>query len=795
VPKVTPTGGSRKPYYGEWRAGSRGPAVFFIDASGSASKRFESRAFLCPKGSCEPMMGQLPLLLAVGLAVVFALAWWLTLARLRSQRGKVRHLHQEIVEVAANSGFGRRVEKFTDADLNQLGESINRLFDTLHSKDSQAQQREELFKDLANVMPEVVLVHDDTILFANGEAGKLLGVKPDDLAGREVTDLIRPAYRKMARKIISRQLQGKKKGARYELQLIDGEERTRWAEATGMRIRYRGRPVILTVARDITYRKSVEAALGRGRQQAQITLESLGEGVITTDVDGVIDYMNAAAEKLTGHSRQESVGMNFAEVVKLVDESDRHDLGDPVSRCLVQKHRVSMGRRALLMQNAGKGEVSIDAAAAMTREMSYQASHDALTGLVNRREFERQVNLAIDSVRSESAQHVLCFMDLDRFKAVNDTCGHAAGDNLLREVASLLRKHVRDSDVVARQGGDEFGMLLVGCPLDKARQIAEDVCRAVQDYQFVWQDRIFDIGISIGLVEFNSQTNSLEDVLSAADSACYVAKQEGRGRVHVYSARDEAAARQRGEIHWLRKLQSAIREERFELHVQPIISVAGRIPRGPAVEVLLRMQDGNEGLVAPGEFIPAAERYQLIGTLDRWVLQATLALVASGGIRLPDERSVAINISGQTMSEDGFLDFVVEALDHSGVSPEQVCFEVSETEILRDIDHAKRFIGVLHGMGCSFSMDDFGSDVGSLSSLQGLGIDFLKLDGSCTRNLAVDSISHELVSAVTRLSRAVGFKVVAEQVEDEADFDGLRDLGVNFIQGNFVEAPHSIRHH
>ncbi len=769
------------------------------------------------------MTDYLPLLGAGALALIFALAWWLTLGRLRARQQQVRKLHEELEDVAANAAFGRRIESFADQDVNRLGTSINQLFETLHAKDAQARQREELFKDLANVMPEVVLVHSDTILFANAEAGNLLGVSPDDLRGREVTDLIRPAYRKMARKIIKRQLDGKKKGVRYELQLIDGEERTRWAEATGMRIRYRGEPVILTVARDITYRKSVEAALGRGRQQAQITLESLGEGVITTDVNGVIDYMNVAAEKLTGQSRQESIGKPFAEVVKLVDEGDRRDLGDPVSRCLVQKHRVSMGRRALLMQNGGSDEISIDAAAApivapdrsitgavvilrdvgelrgMAREMTYQASHDALTGLINRREFERQVNMAIESARDDESQHVLCFMDLDRFKVVNDTCGHAAGDNLLREVAGLLRKHVRDSDVVARQGGDEFGMLLVGCPLDKARQIAEDVCRAVGDHRFTWQDRLFEIGISIGLVEIGSKTTSLEDVLSAADSACYVAKQEGRGRVHVYSARDEAAARQRGEIHWLRKLQSAIREERFELHVQPIISVAGRIPRGPAMEVLLRMHDeaeaGAQALVSPAEFIPAAERYQLIGALDRWVVQTTLASVASGSIRLPDERSVAINISGQTMSEEGFLEFVVEALDHSGVNPEQVCFEVSERDVLRDLEHARRFIGVLHGMGCTFALDDFGSDVGSLSSLQGLGIDFLKLDGSCTRNLTVDNVSMELVSAVTRLSRAVGFKVVAEQVEDEAGFDSLRDLGVNFIQGNFIEEPHSIRHH
>jgi len=290
----------------------------------------------------------------------------------------------------------------------------------------------------------------------------------------------------------------------------------------------------------------------------------------------------------------------------------------------------------------------------------------------------------------------------------------------------------------------------------------------------------------------NQSTSTLEDVLNAADSACYVAKQEGRGRVHVYSARDEEAARQRGEIHWLRKLQAAIAADDFELFVQPIISVTGRIPRGPAVEVLLRMRDKDEGLVSPNEFMRAAERYHLTGKLDRWVVRSTLASVASGAIRLPDERSVTINLAGQTMLEDGFLDFVVDALDHSQIDPGQICFEVTEPAVLRDVDHARRFIGVLHGMGCSFALDDFGSDVGSLASLKGLDIDFLKLDGIYTRNLAGDSISQEVVSSVTRLSRAVGFKVIAEQVEEQADFDGLRELGVNFIQGNYVEAPRSL---
>jgi diguanylate cyclase (GGDEF)-like protein/PAS domain S-box-containing protein len=760
------------------------------------------------------------LFIGIGLACTVILLAAVCLYLLRAVRGyrqRIGHFHAELLEVGASSSFGRRIAGFADdAQFNELAGCVNQLFETLHAKDEKVRKREQLFKDLANALPEVVLVHHEQVVFANREASALLGVEPDQLLGRDVTDLIRPAYRQRDKKIIDEQLAGEKGSVRYELQLIDGEERARWAEATSMRMIYHGRPVILTVARDITYRKSVEATLSRGRAQAQVTLESLIEGVVTADTDGLIDYMNGAAEKLTGITCDDAIGKPFRSIVKLVHESDKRDLGDPVSRSLEMRRRVSMGRRALLMPVDGGNEISIEATASpifepdgeiagaviimrdvgelrgLTREMSYQASHDALTGLVNRREFERQVNIALEAARAEDAQHVLCYMDLDRFKAVNDTCGHLAGDNMLREVAGLLREQVRDSDIVARLGGDEFGVLLANCPLDKARQIADDVVTGVRNYRFVWQDRIFDIGISVGLVEINRQSSSIEDVLSAADSACYVAKQEGRGRVHMYSVRDEEAARQRGEIHWLRKLQTAIRDEQFELFVQPIISVAGRVPRGPAVEVLLRLRDEEEGLILPNEFLRAAERYQLLGQLDRWVVQATLASVAGGAIRLPDERSVSINVSGQTMAEDEFLDFVVEALDHSEVNPGQVCFEVTESAVLGNIEHARRFIDVLHGMGCSFALDDFGSDVGSLASLKGLDLDFLKMDGVYTHNLAFDAVSQEVVSSVTRLSSAVGFKVIAEQVEDQASFDGLRDLGVNFIQGNYVEAPHEI---
>jgi len=421
--------------------------------------------------------------------------------------------------------------------------------------------------------------------------------------------------------------------------------------------------------------------------------------------------------------------------------------------------------------------------------MSYQATHDPLTGLINRREFERRLDEAMDSAHAEEAVHMLFYMDLDRFKAVNDSCGHLAGDNMLREVAALIKDQVRDSDYVGRLGGDEFGALLIGCPIEKARQIATDICNAISDYRFVWKDKIFNIGISIGLVEISHASGTIQDVMSAADSACYMAKQQGRGQVHVYSARDEVVARERGDIQWLRQLQTALHEDSFELAVQPIIAMRGKADAGPAVEVLIRLNEGRGHATDSAEFLRPAERYQMMPQIDRWVINATLVAISGGEIKLPTNRSCAINLSGQTLGDEAFLGFVVDALDRSGVAPASVCFEVTETAILSNVQHAQRFIEVLHGIGCEFSLDDFGSGLGSFSSLKHLPIDYLKIDGTYTRNLQTDLVNQEMVTAMIKLARTMEFKIVAEQVEYQEDFDWLRDVGVDFVQGRFIEAP------
>jgi EAL domain-containing protein (putative c-di-GMP-specific phosphodiesterase class I) len=356
-----------------------------------------------------------------------------------------------------------------------------------------------------------------------------------------------------------------------------------------------------------------------------------------------------------------------------------------------------------------------------------------------------------------------------------------------------VKDAVRDSDTVARIGGDEFAMLLVGCPLEKAIQIAEDVSTAIRDYRFVWKDKIFAIGVSIGLVEIGRESSSMEDVMSAADSACYVAKSRGQGQVHVYSARDEAVARQRGEIHWLQRLQHALRDNRFVLYTQPIVAAPATADRGPALEILVRLLGDDGSVIAPGEFLKAAERYRLMSLVDRWVVQAALAALGRGAIKVASGRSIAINISGQTLGDAQFLEFVVECLDRTGVSPGQVCFEVTEASVVANLEHARRFIGVLHGMGCTFALDDFGSGLGSFANLKTLAMDFLKIDGLYMRNLARDSVNQAMVSAMIKLARTLDFKVIAEQVEDAASLDAARRMGIDYMQGYVIARPEPLQ--
>jgi diguanylate cyclase (GGDEF)-like protein/PAS domain S-box-containing protein len=748
-------------------------------------------------------------ILAVGLVV-------LLIRRQRQQRA-VKDLSNEVWQLAGDdSAPGRIALNGKSRPMSQLSSAVNKLLENFELRGARLQDREQLFQRLVETVHDAVLVHRRQILFANARFLALLGVKAADVVGRSLADFVGPEYVELVENNLRRRLSGEPAAERYEVEILDAKGQVTRVELSSTLIDSAGEPALLLTALEMMPGTAPTALTPKPRAMA--TLDAMGESVITVDADGRIDYINHAAEVLLGMQFDQVMGKSFPEVASLVDESDRHSLGDPVRKALTTGGRVTMGRRAVLVpvqiSGAAGPERSVEISVTplrfdgkdiqglvivlhdtselrgLTRQMTYQASHDALTGLVNRREFERRLQEAMDSAQTGDVGHGLCYLDLDRFKVVNDTCGHTAGDNMLREVASIIREAVRDSDTVGRIGGDEFALLLVGCPLEKARQICDNVVRSVNEYRFVWKDKIFNIGVSIGLVEIGRDSGSIEDILSSADSACYVAKKQGGLHVHVYSAREEASARHSGEIQWLRRLQGALRDNKFELYFQPIVHARAGGVRGPALEVLIRLEGENgQPPPPPVEFIRAAERYRLMPLVDRWVVRAVLSALGRGGLKLPPGRSVAINIAGQTLGDAEFLEFVVECFDHTGALPRDICFEVTESSVVANLDHAHRFIAVLHGMGCEFALDDFGSGLSSFSTLKTLPMDYLKIDGSFIRNLAADSVNQAMVAAMIELSRSLNFRIVAEQVEDQSSLDAVTGMGIDFVQGFFVGRP------
>lgn len=764
------------------------------------------------------IVGLVCLLLAL-VATLLLVLYWLQRRELKA----VEELSQQVQRIAIGGRLAGRVDMETDQpEIAALGTAVNHLLTRFSAGGEPDRDRatKQLFSELGDRIHETVLIHRDAILHANRHFATLVGVERADLIGRRLADLVPPEYSELVAENIRRRLAGEPAAERYEIEMIGLQGQVSRLEIASAIIEYEGAPALLVTGVEIIPTQTVPAlkALAAAVEehgtapQHLLALDSIAEAIITTDTGGRIGYMNPAAEKLTGSPIADALGKALEEIVGLVDETDRRLLTDPVRQALSTGAPVSLGRRALLVSRANSNERSIELSASpmrgvakeivgtvvllhdvtelrgLARQMSYQATHDALTGLVNRREFERRLEEAIESGHRGDASHVLCYLDLDRFKLINDTSGHLAGDSMLREVAKLLRDAVRDSDTVARLGGDEFGMLLVGCPLEKARQIADDVCRSVGDYRFVWKDRIFNIGVSVGLVEISRESGTLEELLAAADSACYVAKKQGSGRVAVYSAKDEALARHTGEIQWLQKLQGALKENRFQLYTQAIVPAYGD-NGGPAMEVLVRLKDETGQDVPPSEFLKAAERYRLMGLVDRWVVQTALSALGRGAIVVSSNRSIALNVSGQTLGDLQFLEFVVECLDSTGVSPNQVCFEITESAVVANLDHARRFVGVLHGMGCKFALDDFGSGVGSFSNLKNLPMDYLKIDGSFMRNLSHDTVNQAMVTAMIRLARTLNFKVIAEQVEDAAALETARRMGVDYVQGYAVGRP------
>ncbi len=420
-------------------------------------------------------------------------------------------------------------------------------------------------------------------------------------------------------------------------------------------------------------------------------------------------------------------------------------------------------------------------------KLSYQASHDSLTGLINRHEFERRAERLIHSAQSNAEEHALCFMDLDRFKIINDTCGHTAGDELLRQLATLLRGTVRKQDALARLGGDEFGVLMENCTLEQARRVTELLESAVRDFHFGWDEHSFRISASIGLVTIDESSPNLGELLKRADAACYMAKDLGRNRTHVYHAEDTELAQRHGEMQWVARINRALEDNQYCLYAQPIVPLNDSGERH--YEVLLRMIDETGKTIPPGAFLPAAERYDLMHNLDRWVVKNALALLARNPAFVEETNSVSINLSGQSVTSGEFLDFIMKQLKKTGIEAGKICFEITETVAISNLTKAKTFITRLQDFGCSFALDDFGSGLSSFGYLKNLPVDYLKIDGMFVKDIVDDPIDRAMVKSINDIGQVMGMQTIAEFVENDEIKRMLREIGVNYAQGYGVGMP------
>jgi diguanylate cyclase (GGDEF)-like protein/PAS domain S-box-containing protein len=563
---------------------------------------------------------------------------------------------------------------------------------------------------------------------------------------------------------------------------------------------------------DIQMRKQAEALLAEEKERAQVTLASIADAVVTVDTSGRIEFLNSAAERVTGWPLAEARQRPVAEVFAVVDEVTGAPIPDPVGRALTDGAIVEAEGNVVLLCR-GAESIAIDYSVApirdragnsvgavlviqdMSRERQYAArlsnlaSHDALTGLLNRREFEQRVRAIVEQREGPEGQHAVLYLDLDQFKVVNDTSGHAAGDELLRQVGALLRPRLREGDVLARLGGDEFGVLLPHCPPAPALRIAEALRKAIIDFRFAWKNRSFTIGVSIGLVNLADGPHTLASVLSAADAACYLAKDKGRNRVQVYRPEDSEVTLRRGEMEWVHRLHRALAEDRLCLYSQPMRAMHAPGPHVQHEELLVRLIDEQDELIPPIAFIPAAERYHLMPSIDRWVIRTAFRVLAERRAAGATLGTYAINVSGASIGDDQFLDYVRESFARFRIPHASICFEITETTAVTSLSKAAEFIGALREPGCRFALDDFGVGVSSFTYLKQLPVDFLKIDGSFVKNMLNDPVDAAMVEAIHRIGRVMGKQTIAESVETAATLDALRSVGVDYAQGHAIAPP------
>jgi len=557
-----------------------------------------------------------------------------------------------------------------------------------------------------------------------------------------------------------------------------------------------------------------EKRLFNEMERAHITLHSIGDAVITTNQRGIIEQMNAAAEVLTGIGQAQAQGLPYEQVLSLSFETQELPEPSPLDKVL-SLGRVKTSDGDVLLIRPDKTELAIEYTAApiydrsrhitgailvfrdvtemraLSHQLAFQVRHDPLTGLFNRRELEVCLEHALAEVRRYPEKGSwLCCIDLDQFKLINDTCGHIAGDELLKQIAAILQSRLREIDTVCRIGGDEFAMLLSDCAREDALKIAGGIRRAIEEFRFPWGDRTYNLTASIGITSVTPDSGSTHDLLSAADTACYIAKEAGRNRIHAYDGcSDDAISQRTDEMEMVHKLNRALETNGFVLYgqlIKPLSETGGRLH----IEVLLRMLSDDGTIIPPMAFIPAAEHYSLMPRIDRWVITNTLRHFSDNLTEVTgDGYRICINLSAQSICDTEFLPFVLAELNNTDLPCSDVCFEITETAAIANLTNAMQFIGAVKEKGCLFALDDFGSGLSSFAYLKNLPVDYIKIDGCFIRDMMRDPIDHAMVESINQIGRVMGIKTIAEYVENKKLVETLRDIGVDYAQGYGIARP------
>jgi diguanylate cyclase (GGDEF)-like protein/PAS domain S-box-containing protein len=593
-----------------------------------------------------------------------------------------------------------------------------------------------------------------------------------------------------------------------ELELISAKGRHFWARATGA-AEFEGGVAMRIVGafQDITERRRLECELSESYELVRVTLESIGDAVITTDQDGLVQWLNPVAEAMTGWTRHEAHSKPLTQVFNIRGCDSREASINPVAVCLEEGRTVGLPGHTTLMSRNGS-EFGIEDSASpirdsagrtlgavlvfhdvteqrrLSHEMSHRAAHDSLTGLVNRAEFEGRLERLLSGTVEDARAHVVMFIDLDEFKVVNDACGHAAGDQLLRQVSNLLQQGTRNRDTVARLGGDEFGIILENCGLDRGQAIGQKICEQMDSYRFAHAGRRSRIGTSIGIVPVDCRWRTAASVMQAADGCCYAAKEAGRNRVHVWFESDGSQRVRQAEMQWVNRLEAAMDEERFILYAQHIEPIAGRAERLHC-EVLLRLREDGR-LILPGAFLSAADRFHLAARIDRWVITRLFAMLQAEAVAANQIHTISINLSGQSMGDREFRCDLIEIIRKALFDVRILCFEITETVAINHLPDARALIEEIRALGARVALDDFGAGASSFRYLRTLPVDFLKIDGQFITRLLDDPLDHAAVRSFCEVARVLGVKTVAEFVERADIRDELIRLGVDMAQGYLI---------